>query len=222
MTKLSRTTLTSDAYDAVREMLLEPGRFRPGEKVSIEMLSRELGVSRSPVWSAIARLDAEGLVNVSPRQGVYLVAFDEERLRNIYELREALEGLATGLAATRMTEAEIEHLHQIVRHQQTLLTTQSKDDFSASALEFHEAILSGARNPLIREQLLNLYARTRAMCRGRDAEYRADILKRNYEDHLEIVRHLARRDVASVEFAARAHVRRLLVAALGSKVDAED
>ncbi|WP_315833806.1 GntR family transcriptional regulator [Bradyrhizobium prioriisuperbiae] len=209
MPKLRRSTLTSDAYDVVRAMLLDSGRFQPGEKLSIEMISRELGVSRSPVWSAIARLDAEGLVDVAPRQGVYLVAFDVDRLRGLFETREALEGMATRLAATRMTEAELDALGTTVRHQKTLLSERHEGDFAISALEFHERILAGARNPMIAQQLSGIYARTSAMCRGRASERTVRVLTANYRDHNEILNALRRRDMDAAEHLARLHVQRL-------------
>ena len=53
--KLPRYTLSGDAYTAVRDLLLGGSRYAPGDKVSIEALSRDLGVNRSPVWMAVSR-----------------------------------------------------------------------------------------------------------------------------------------------------------------------
>jgi DNA-binding GntR family transcriptional regulator len=195
-------------------MLLDSSRFAPGEKLSVEMISRELGVSRSPVWSAIARLDAEGLVDVSPRQGVYLVAFDEKRLRALFETREALEGMATRLAASRMTELELDALGLAVKQQKKLLSDRFEADFAAAALDFHEKIVSGAGNPLIERQLSGIYARTNAMCRGRDTPRTTKILTANYKDHCEILKALRRRDENAAEELARFHVRRLMATVL--------
>nr|WP_228747814.1 GntR family transcriptional regulator [Bradyrhizobium sp. BR 10289] len=214
MRKLRRSTLTSDAYDSVRAMLLEDARFQPGQKLSVEMISRELGVSRSPVWSAITKLDAEGLVDVTPRQGVYLVAFDEERLHALFETREALEGMATRLAAARMTEAELNELAETIKHQKTLVSERYEREFAASALRFHEQVLRGARNSLIERHLTGIYARTSAMCRGRASERTAKVLNENFKDHREITNALRRRDEVAAEKLARAHVHRLKMAVL--------
>lgn len=210
MTKLRRSTLTSDAYDVVRTMLLDNNRYQPGQKLSVEMISRELGVSRSPVWSAIARLNAEGLVIISPRQGVFLVAFDEERLRDLFQTREALEGMATRLAARRMKNPELESLAAIVKRQKTLLSERLVAEFSASALAFHQNILRGARNALIEQHLDGIYARTSAMCRGNVGDRSTEGLAANYKDHSEIMKALRRRDEEEAENLARTHVRRLM------------
>lgn len=216
--KLRRSTLASDAYDAVRAMLLENGRFQPGQKLSVEMISRELGVSRSPVWSAVARLEAEGLVDVAPRQGVYLVAFDEERLRSLFEIREALEGMATRLAATRMTDGQLADLGSTVKHQKTLLSERHEADFAASALEFHEKIVAGARNSLIAQHLTGIYARTSAMCRGRASDRTDKVLTANYRDHNDILATLRQRDANAAEKLARLHVQRLRTSILGDEL----
>ena len=214
MLKLRRNTLTSDAYDTVRAMLLHDARFQPGQKLSVEMISRELGVSRSPVWSAITRLDAEGLVVVSPRQGVYLVGFDEKRLHALFEMREALEGMATRLAADRMTDEEHADLGTTMKHQKMLLSESFEREFAASALRFHEQIVRGARSPLIEQHLIGNYAQTSAMCRGRTGERTAKVLMENFRDHGEITKALRRRDGDAAEALARAHVRRLKTAVL--------
>ncbi|WFU43349.1 GntR family transcriptional regulator [Bradyrhizobium sp. CB82] len=222
MPKLSRNTLTSDAYDMVRSMLLDDSRFQPGQKLSVEMISRELGVSRSPVWSAIARLDAEGLVDVSPRQGVYLVAFDEEHLSALFETREALEGMATRLAALRMSDEELSALAATMKHQKTLLTEKFEREFAASALRFHEQILRGARSPLIERQLNGIYARTSAMCRGRTGPRTAKVLTDNFKDHNEITKAVRERDEDTAEVLARMHVQRLRAALLNSAVHSKN
>ena len=53
---LIKTNLAEQAYEAIRNILLDDGRYPPGGKISVEELARELGVSRSPVWAAINRL----------------------------------------------------------------------------------------------------------------------------------------------------------------------
>ena len=82
--KLKRSNLSEDAYTVVRDILLNGTRYNPGDKVSVEELSRELGVSRTPLWAAINRLEAECVVEVVPRQGVYLVDYDPQRALEMY------------------------------------------------------------------------------------------------------------------------------------------
>jgi DNA-binding GntR family transcriptional regulator len=99
MKKLRRSNLSEDAYEFIRELFVNGTRYDPGDKISVEELSRELGVSRTPLWGAINRLEAEGIVEVVPRQGVYLINYDPDRVLEIYVAREALEGMAARLVA---------------------------------------------------------------------------------------------------------------------------
>src|SRR5476649_1336994 len=87
--KLRRSSLSSDAYTFIRESFLNDKRYNPGDKISVEKLSRELGVSRTPLWGAINRLEAEGIVEVVPRMGVYLTSYDTKRMLDIFQAREA-------------------------------------------------------------------------------------------------------------------------------------
>jgi len=80
MKKLRRSSLSEDAYTFVRALFLKGDRYSPGDKISVEELSRELGVSRTPLWGAIYRLEAEGIVEIVPRLGVYLVDYDPKKV----------------------------------------------------------------------------------------------------------------------------------------------
>lgn len=99
---LRRAILADEAYEALRDIVLDSGRFGARDKLSVEALARELGVNRSPVWSAIARLEADGLLAVLPRQGVFFIAADSARISAVLQTREALEEMAARLAAQRL------------------------------------------------------------------------------------------------------------------------
>jgi DNA-binding GntR family transcriptional regulator len=207
--KLRRATLSEDAYGAVRGILLDAKRFRPGDKISVEELSRDLGVSRTPVWSAISRLEAEGLVNVSPRKGVFLVGFEPEKLRALFEVREALECMAARLAAERIMEGELKIAAACITRQRAASRAKDVGAYSVATLAFHQAVTDGARNPLIARQLSAVYDQVHAICGGRLAKIGWPGRRLNIEDHAKLVDELRRRDVDGAERIARVHARRL-------------
>nr|WP_254896839.1 GntR family transcriptional regulator [Amycolatopsis sp. Hca4] len=97
--------------EELRERILT-GRLRPGDRLVERELAEDLGVSRVPVREAIRSLEAEGfLVVQSPRRVVVrqLARVDVEEL---FDVREALEGLAAGLAASRASAAELKRLER--------------------------------------------------------------------------------------------------------------
>ncbi len=208
MAKLSRATLSSDAVGAVRSILVDPARFRPGQKVSVEELARELGVSRSPVWSAVARLEAEGLLNVSPRQGVFLVDFDPVKLTGMFEAREALEGMAARLAANRAAPDDLDRIGRALTAGDASLQEGDQDGYAVAALEFHVAVADASRSPVIGHQLVHLYTRAAAMCRARPRPDAAAGMA-NQDQHRAIAEAIRARSGGRAEKLAREHVIRL-------------
>ncbi|TKC86219.1 GntR family transcriptional regulator [Trinickia terrae] len=206
--KLKRSTLALDAYIAVRDLLLDGKRYAPGAKISIEELAGALGVSRSPVWSAVARLEAEGIVEVTPRQGVFLIAFDPARLTALFEAREALEGMAARLAARKMSATELAVLAEAIGRQSAAIHEQNRAAYDVANLLFHHGLLDGAQSPTIKKSLMALYAQTRAMCGKRATDFAE--LAANRDEHEAILRALNARDEEQAERTARHHVAELL------------
>jgi len=203
--RLRRSTLADDAYGVVREILLEGGRYRPGEKISVEELSRELGVSRSPIWAAVARLEAEGLVTVVPRQGVFLRRFDPEAVLALYQTREALEGMAARLLAARSTPEMRARLSASVVRQWDHLSRGDVTAYHAAAQEFHQEVIQGAANPVVEKMLASIYGQARCVHLAPPLER----LIENCRDHEKLVATLEDGDPDRAEIAARLHVRHL-------------
>ncbi|WP_431854422.1 GntR family transcriptional regulator [Azospirillum sp.] len=206
-----RPSLGEEAYVALRRLLLEGDRYAPGDKVPVVELARELGVSRSPMWDAIARLEAEGLVEVAPRHGVFLVRFDARRLAEIYETREALEGMAARLAAERAGLADVAALERSLAEQRDCLDRADATAYADAALAFHQAVLRIADNATIARLLEALYAQTRAMCRGMPTTPGELAVRR--DDHAHLVAAIRARDPDRAEQVARVHVRGLAAGA---------
>jgi DNA-binding GntR family transcriptional regulator len=205
--KLRRSNLSEDAYTFIRKLFLSGNRYNPGDKVSVEELSRELGVSRTPLWGAINRLEAEGIVEVVPRLGVYLINYDPQRMLDIYLVREALEGIAARTLAEKITDAQIEALEAIIEAQRKYLKAGQTDRYYFAALEFHEAIISLAGNPTLEKILTAIYAQVRAMRVQRS--YAPMHLPQSCEDHEKLLDAFRKRDGDLAEREARAHLRDL-------------
>ena len=106
-----------DAYKPLREVVsetlrqaIQDGVLKPGERLMEIPLAEELGVSRTPIREAIRKLELEGFVVMVPRRGTYVANISLKDITQVFEIRSALEELAAGLAAERITEEEIETL----------------------------------------------------------------------------------------------------------------
>lgn len=99
-------------YDRIKQDIVS-GRRQPGEPLSEEDLAHGLQVSRTPVREALRRLNHEGLVRIVPNKGAYVRVLTLRDIREIYEVREALESFAAGQAALRMPAEPIRRLSQV-------------------------------------------------------------------------------------------------------------
>jgi DNA-binding GntR family transcriptional regulator len=122
--------------DAIMSMALPPGTMlRKGE------ICLRLGVSRSPVAEAIARLSADGLVDVVPQSGTRVSRFSLEDIREAAFIREALELAAVGKVAAERTAEQLALLNRNVRLQQLLLRDRDITGFYQADEDFHALIM---------------------------------------------------------------------------------
>ncbi|MBI3445891.1 MAG: GntR family transcriptional regulator [Magnetospirillum sp.] len=205
--KLQKTNLAEQSYGVLHEMLLAGQRFMPGDKISVEDLARQLGVSRSPVWGAIARLEAEGIVEVRPRQGVFFIGFDKARLLEIFVAREVLEGATARLAAEKINSAQMDELRRSIERQRAAIASGAIADYSAEATRFHQLLADAAGNQVMAEMVERLWARTKAMCIRPNA--RPALLDERIDEHARIIEAVAHRDGDTAEAETRAHIRRV-------------
>ena len=94
------SSLEERVYGELEEAILS-GEFKSGEALTELSLSEKLGVSRTPVRSAIHRLAEEGLIAITPNRGAVVIGVTEQDLIDIYKIRIRLEGLAAAMAATK-------------------------------------------------------------------------------------------------------------------------
>ena len=115
------------------------------------------------MWGAINRLEAEGVVEIVPRQGVYLIDFEPAKAFDIYVAREALEGMAARLAAERGSDRQLGALKTALEKQCACLDAGDEDGYAAAALAFHEHIVDAAANKPLARLLGSVYAQIQAM-----------------------------------------------------------
>lgn len=103
--------LDHKAYLIIKAMI-DDRRLAPGDKISQERLAGELGISRTPLISALKVLEKEKLVEAIPRRGFFVRAFDRQEMISIFELREVLEGLTARHAAAAVTDSQVGQLRK--------------------------------------------------------------------------------------------------------------
>lgn len=110
--KLQRERAVDAAYHALRHAIVTSA-LKPGERLNVEQLAEQLGVSLTPVRGAIQRLATEGLVNIHPRSGTFVASLSLQDIEETFQIRAALEGLAAELAATALSPGDLRKLKDL-------------------------------------------------------------------------------------------------------------
>lgn len=140
------------AYDGIKELIIEE-ELQPGELLSENQLAEYLNMSRTPVREAIRRLEAEGFLESRKGLGTYLKPLTLKDVKNIYEVREALELIACETAIEQISDEEIE----TVRMSLMSLLERHKSGENIDRMEFSE--LDGQLHDLIVKKSNNSYIR---------------------------------------------------------------
>ena len=104
--------LDQKAYQILKDMI-ENRELLPGQKIPQEKLAAELGISRTPLISALKFLEHEKLIETKPRRGFFVRLFSMEEMVSIFEIREVLEGLSARRAAQSITRSQAKELKKI-------------------------------------------------------------------------------------------------------------
>ena len=192
--------MSTKVYRAVKQMIVVH-RFEPGLHLNVEKITRELGVSRIPVWEAIRRLQQEGIVRTIPNRGVFLLENPLEQSLEIIEVRGALDKLAGRLACDRISDRILDQLAKCLPDQLRAIETADIGLYSSADLRFHGLIYEASGNSYLKEIFESITLR---MLPSRVEFHR--ILPSLYLGHQEIIEGLANRDPGQVEAAVARHV----------------
>ncbi|MGI8916621.1 MAG: GntR family transcriptional regulator [Chloroflexota bacterium] len=129
--------------------LIRNGSLRPGDRVNEAEIARRLRISRSPVREAFTRLTKDGVLDHSPRRGVFVAQPSVESLEEIAGLRAVIEGFAARQAAAHIQTQDIERLRRIVEEG---AAAGRRGDWLAMEernAEFHDVLVGCARHQLL-------------------------------------------------------------------------
>lgn len=143
-------------YEHLRIEIMS-GALPPGARITIRDLAVQLGVSEIPVREAIKQLEIEGLMQATPYMGVQVSRLSDEDMREIAEMREALEPYATRLAAQRISEEELQRLQEAVRAMEEAVAAGDADRYRDLNWRFHEIVYEAAGNRKLSTLIFSLW-----------------------------------------------------------------
>jgi len=162
-----------------------------GQKIDMQTIAKEFGISQTPVRDALNRLVQESLVRLVPRVGYYVVSLSSEDLREIYDLRKMFECHVLESAINDINEDELRKIRQ--RSEEIQGETdrkRKKAEFDEIDLKLHSLIISSARNKRLRDLFLQIYNFVRiSLWLGLD-------LDRALKEHIELINAILEKNVS--------------------------
>ncbi|HOO28024.1 MAG TPA: GntR family transcriptional regulator [Lachnospiraceae bacterium] len=190
-------------FNTLRQGILT-GELKPGERLMEIHLANRLGVSRTPIREAIRMLELEGLVTMIPRRGAEVARISKQDLRDVLELRRALDSLAIRLACERITDEEKIALKEAALEFERSTKTKDATMIAQADVHFHDIILRASKNNRLIQTVNHLAERV--------YRYRLEYIKdaknhrRLIEEHAEILQCVGQGDAEAAQTASEAHI----------------
>ncbi|MGJ8455390.1 GntR family transcriptional regulator [Pseudothermotoga sp. U03pept] len=207
MRTIEKRSLREEIIEKVKEYILK-GHYAPGERIVIDSLAKNLGVSVTPVREALHYLAARGLLRVEPHKGFTVKKWDRREIEDLLLLRMYLEKLAVKLFIERAKEQDFVSLNQIIEKMQAASKTGSLEEMIKLNSQFHAAIVKGSGN----EELC------RMMAELGEKLYRVRVLSLSYpgrisqscQEHMSIFRAVEQKDVQEAERRIEEHTQSVM------------
>lgn len=195
------------AYEAIRQRIIDLA-LRPNEQLIEQRLTEQLGFSKSPIREAIQRLEQEGLVYSLPFKGCFVAEITEKDIREIFQLREALETFCIRIGCETFSKKEIQEFRKFLGKAEKALRGENLKDCYIFDRQLHELLISFSKNAKIIQTYSTLkdhlyrYWNISNLISGRVAK--------SHEQHLLIVESLEQRDKMLAEARVSTHLESVL------------
>ena len=154
--KPTKLTPADRVYDYIKEQIVTR-RLYPGNRIIEDDVAEAVGVSRTPIRTALARLAHDGLIEQVPNRGSYVTKPTEEDFRSVFEARKLLETAAFRKSLYAHTEGTVELLEENLKRQETLEKHFDLNEYVSLNRTFHLLLTRDAGNPYYEKYLDELY-----------------------------------------------------------------
>ena len=195
------------AYDGIRKLIMEE-ELKPGELLSENQLADYLNMSRTPIREAIRRLQAEGILESRKGLGTFMKPLTLKDMKNIYEVREALELIACETSIYQITDEEIERVRGNL---QSLLDRHhageeiDRMEFSELDGQMHDLLIQRSNNGYIKLLMDQIYFN---VDRYRIISFRVSLdLEESTRQHLDLLDCVKERNIEKLKEHLSAHLK---------------
>jgi DNA-binding GntR family transcriptional regulator len=215
MPKIEKQRSESKAKAEIARQILNHD-FSPGETVSENQIAQRLGMSRTPVRTAIRELISEGLIERIEPKGFVVAKLNGEDRRQIFMIRREIEGFAAELAATQVTPVFAEQLERMQIELEDIFANWNRDRFTDHNERFHTMIAEASGNVYVKRFLKQCYWRSQLYIYSYDAFFRTPLGPQqqpqeglygfSYYDHGNIAKAILNGDPETARKAMECHI----------------
>jgi DNA-binding GntR family transcriptional regulator len=200
-----RASLSEDIYEALVSHLISL-RVQPGERLSVDALARQFGVSQTPIRAALIRLETEGLVVKKFNTGYSAAPIPSSaHFRDVYAMRLLLEPEAAFLTTQKITKDQLAQLDSLCEQMADLVREDTKTNYGRFALldgQFHALIASLCGNQVLSNTLHGFYAHMNLF----RLRYHSTVAEEAIKEHLAIMTAMRKGDAPAAKAAMFAHI----------------
>lgn len=190
-------------FNTLRKAILT-GQLKPGERLMEVHLANRLGVSRTPIREAIRKLELEGLVIMIPRRGAEVARITEKSLKDVLEVRRALDALSVELACDRITSEDLARLREACEKFENVAKETDASVIAKADESLHDIIVEATGNRRLQQLVNNL---SEQMYRYRFVYIQEENQHDNLvAEHREIYESILKRDKTRASAAAKLHI----------------
>lgn len=201
----SRGNSEDKVYQKIKNAI-QKRYIKQGSQLVEGSLAQNLGVSRTPVRSAIRRLEADGLVYSIPNRGAFVITPTIKEIEETFLVRGHLEELAARMTAETINPGQIAILNELIQKEEIIFEKQDLDEYYVVNDTFHKKIAEFSGNSVLTSYVVTLLDRTRIFLILFDPFSKLTISP-SLDDHRAIVESLARHDQDGAAQAVATHIR---------------
>jgi DNA-binding GntR family transcriptional regulator len=202
---MSNTTRSDLAYTQIKDWL-QNSKTKPGEVISSYRISQALNLSRTPVTTALKKLEHEGYIEIIPQVGCTVRQPNPDEAKEDFSIRAVLEGFACELATDRCTQSDIDHLKSI--YTESISASQEEDSvhYAKCNRDFHQAITALSGNSRLIEIVDRFWENLTYQFAGNTFVYERNQV--SIQEHGAILEAIEKRDALLARRLLESHLRR--------------
>lgn len=202
-------TLKDHIYEVLRNAILDMNIYQEDADLRLDerKMAEQLGISRTPIREALARLEQDGFVEIQPRRGVFVRRKSLEEVLEMIVVWAALESMAARLVTENASDAELKTLRKLAAKYSQHAARADIAEYSEANIKFHQRILELSKCSMLKTVADGLFQHMYAVRKRAMGE--SDRAKRSVVDHMHIIEALESRDADLAGTLVREHTMRL-------------